>query len=127
VAGTLRLDLAQYRELEAFAQFASDLDAATKQQLIRGERLVEILKQGQYSPLTVEMQAVHIIAGQAGSCDDLTPPQVVPYIEALTTKFETSHKDLLAEVLERGSFKKSDLKDRIIAAIKAFRATYQPV
>ncbi len=51
----------------------------------------------------------------------------MPYIEALTTKFETSHKDLLSEVLERGSFKKSDLKDRIIAAVKAFRATYQPV
>ena len=126
VAGTLRLDLAQYRELEAFAQFASDLDAATKQQLVRGERLVEILKQGQYSPLTVEMQCVHIIAGQCGSCDDLTPAQVVPYIEALTTKFKTDHSDLLAEVLERGSFKKSDLKDRIIAAIKAFRATHQP-
>jgi len=126
VAGTLRLDLAQYRELEAFAQFASDLDAATKQQLVRGERLVEILKQGQYSPLTVEMQIIHILAGQAGTCDDLTPPQVVPYIQALTTKFESAHKDLLAEILERGTFKKSDLKDRINAAIKAFRATYQP-
>lgn len=126
VAGTLRLDLAQFRELEAFAQFASDLDAATKQQLVRGERLVEILKQGQYSPLTVEMQIVHILAGQAGTCDDLSPPQVVPYIQALSTKFEADHKDLLAEILERGTFKKSDLKDRINAAIKAFRATYQP-
>ena len=126
VAGTLRLDLAQYRELEAFAQFASDLDAATKQQLVRGERLVEILKQAQYSPLTVEMQAVHIIAGQAGTCDELAPNQVVPYIQALTTKFESDHADLLGEILERGTFKKSDLKDRIIAAIKAFRETYQP-
>jgi F0F1-type ATP synthase alpha subunit len=72
------------------------------------------------------MQCVQIIAGQAGTCDDLTPPQVVPYIEGLTTKFEADHKDLLNEILERGSFKKSDLKDRIIAAIKAFRATYQP-
>ena len=126
VAGTLRLDLAQYRELEAFAQFASDLDATTKQQLVRGERLVEILKQAQYSPLTVEMQCVQIIAGQAGTCDDLAPAQVVPYIEALTTKFEADHKDLLAEILERGSFKKSDLKDRITAAIKAFRSSYQP-
>jgi F-type H+-transporting ATPase subunit alpha len=125
VAGTLRLDLAQYRELEAFAQFASDLDAATKQQLVRGERLVEILKQAQYSPLTVEMQCVQIIAGQAGTCDDLKAQHVVPYIEALTTKFQADHKDLLAEILERGSFKKSDLKDRIIAAIKAFRATFK--
>ena len=126
VAGTLRLDLAQYRELEAFAQFASDLDAATKQQLVRGERLVEILKQGQYSPLTVEMQIVHILAGQAGTCDSLTPAQVVPYIEALTDKFNADHGDLLKEIIERGTLKKSDIKDRIIAAIKAFRSGYEP-
>ncbi len=126
VAGTLRLDLAQFRELEAFAQFASDLDASTKQQLVRGERLVEILKQGQYSPLTVEMQIVHILAGQCGSCDNIPAPQVVSYIEALTTKFNADHSDLLKEVIERQSFKKSDLQDRIIAAIKAFRATWKP-
>jgi F-type H+-transporting ATPase subunit alpha len=126
VAGTLRLALAQFRELEAFAQFASDLDAATKQQLVRGERLVEILKQGQYSPLTVEMQIVHVLAGQSGTCDDLTPPQVVPYIAALTDKFQADHSDLLQEILDRGTFKKSDLKDRVVAAIKAFRSGYQP-
>jgi F-type H+/Na+-transporting ATPase subunit alpha len=124
VAGTLRLALAQFRELEAFAQFASDLDAATQAQLVRGERLVEILKQGQYSPLTVEMQIVHILAGDSGSCDDLDAPQVVPYIQDLTTHFEASHKDLLNEILERGTFKKSDLKDRIIKEIKDFRATW---
>jgi F-type H+-transporting ATPase subunit alpha len=87
VAGTLRLALAQFRELEAFAQFASDLDAATQAQLVRGERLVEILKQAQYSPLTVEMQIVHILAGDCGSCDDLEAPQVVPYIQDLTMYF----------------------------------------
>ena len=124
VAGTLRLALAQFRELEAFAQFASDLDAATQAQLVRGERLVEILKQGQYSPLTVEMQIVHILAGDCGSCDDLDAPQVVPYIEDLTTHFEASHRALLDEILERGSFKKSDLKERIISEIKDFRATW---
>ncbi|MFK8822002.1 F0F1 ATP synthase subunit alpha, partial [Escherichia coli] len=69
VAGTLRLDLAQYREMAAFAQFASDLDAATRQQLERGQRLVEILKQGQYVPLPVEKQIVIIYAGTNGFVD----------------------------------------------------------
>ncbi len=126
VAGTLRLALAQFRELEAFAQFASDLDATTKQQLVRGERLVELLKQGQYAPLTVEMQIVHILAGQTGTCDSLTPAQVVPYIEALTAKFNTDHDDLLKEIITRGTFKKSDLQARVTAAIKAFRDSYVP-
>ncbi len=126
VAGTLRLALAQFRELEAFAQFASDLDASTRQQLTRGERLVEILKQSQYAPLTVEMQIVHILAGDCGSCDSLEIPQVVPYIEDLTTHFEANHKALLNEVVERGSFKKSDLQDRIIKEIKDFRASWTP-
>jgi F-type H+-transporting ATPase subunit alpha len=76
VAGTLRLVLAQYREVQAFAQFGSDLDASTQQQLTRGARFVEILKQGQYSPLTVEMQIVHIIAGDCGACDDIPVPRV---------------------------------------------------
>ena len=126
VAGTLRLSLAQFRELEAFAQFASDLDAATQRQLTRGARLVEILKQAQYSPLTVEMQIVQIIAGQAGTCDDLAVADVVPYIQALTTHFEANHQDLLGEILERGTFKKSDLKARIEKEIKDFRATWSP-
>ena len=71
VAGTLRLDLAQYREMAAFAQFASDLDAATRAQLERGARLVEILKQGQYVPLPVEKQVVIIYAGTNGYLDEL--------------------------------------------------------
>ena len=126
VAGTLRLSLAQFRELEAFAQFASDLDAATQRQLTRGARLVEILKQAQYSPLTVEMQIVHIIAGQAGTCDELAVADVVPYIQDLTTHFEANHQALLSEILERGTFKKSDLKARIEKEIKDFRGTWTP-
>jgi F-type H+-transporting ATPase subunit alpha len=83
VAGTLRLVLAQYREVQAFAQFGSDLDASTQQQLTRGARFVEILKQGQYSPLTVEMQIVHIIAGDSGACDDIPVPQVTGQLPQL--------------------------------------------
>jgi F-type H+-transporting ATPase subunit alpha len=124
VAGTLRLDLAQYRELQAFAQFGSDLDATTQQQLTRGARLVEILKQGQYQPLSVEMQIVHIVAGQCGSCDTLKVVEVTRYIRDLTAHFQANQAALLAEVLEKATFKKSDLKDRVIAAIQDFRTNW---
>ena len=124
VAGTLRLDLAQYRELQAFAQFGSDLDAATQQQLTRGARLVEILKQGQYQPLNVEMQIVHIVAGECGACDDVAVPDVTRFITELTANFEANQSALLAEILEKATFKKSDLKDRVVAAIKEFRANW---
>jgi F-type H+-transporting ATPase subunit alpha len=124
VAGTLRLDLAQYRELQAFAQFGSDLDAATQQQLTRGARLVEILKQGQYQPLTVEMQIVHIVAGESGACDDIEVDQVTRFISELTAHFQANQSALLAEILEKATFKKSDLKDRVTAAIQDFRANW---
>jgi len=124
IAGTLRLDLAQYRELQAFAQFGSDLDATTQQQLTRGARLVEILKQGQYQPLTVEMQIVHILAGDCGSCDDIAVREVTRYIKELTANFEANQAELLAEILEKATFKKNDLKDRVVAAIQAFRTNW---
>jgi len=124
VAGTMRLTLAQYRELQAFAQFGSDLDAATQQQLTRGARMVEILKQGQYQPLPVEMQIVHVLAGDCGSCDDIEPANVPAYIKDLGSHFTANHADLMAEIVERGTFKKSDLKDRIYAAIRAYRSSW---
>ena len=125
VAGTLRLDLAVYRELQAFAQFGSDLDAATQQQLTRGARLVEILKQGQYSPLSAPMQIVHILAGTQGVCDDIPADQVQRFIGDLTTDFAKANKALLEEIETRGTFKKSDLQTRVVAAIKAFRASWR--
>ncbi len=125
IAGTLRLGLAQYRELQAFAQFGSDLDASTQQALTRGARMVEILKQGQYAPLTVEMQIVHILAGDCGSCDTIRADQVTRYIADLTAHFEASQKGLLSEIIEKGTFKKNDLRARIETAIKAFRNTWK--
>ena len=116
--------LAQYREVQAFAQFGSDLDASTQQQLTRGARFVEILKQGQYAPLKVEMQIVHIIAGDCGACDDVPVAEVTRYINDMTAHFEANHAALLQEIIDRGTFKKSDLKDRVIAAIRAFRASW---
>ncbi len=123
--GPLRLTLAQYRELAAFSQFASDLDEATRKQLARGERLTEILKQPQYHPLNVEMQVVHLLAGNEGFLDDLEMPQVLPFIRDLTTHFESNASELLAEIVEKGTLKKDGLRDRLIAEIKNFAATWQ--
>jgi F-type H+-transporting ATPase subunit alpha len=102
VAGTLRLELAQYRELAAFSQFGSDLDKATQAQLARGQRLVEILKQGQYSPLAVEKQILIIYAATSGSLDDLQLDQIRPFEARLNEAMDSSHPDLLQRLLEEG-------------------------
>ena len=121
VAGTLRLSLAQYRELQAFAQFASDLDAATRQQLTRGAKLVEILKQGQYSPVNVEMQIVHILAGTEGFCDDIANNRVPAFITDLTAHFEKTHNDLLDAIkAPKATMKKGKLREDVLAGIKDF-------
>ena len=125
VSGSLRLDLASYRELQAFAQFGSDLDAATQQQLTRGARLVEILKQGQYSPESVEMQIVHIVAGNCGACDKLENDQVRPFIADLTQHFKSSQQELLAKILApKASVKKDNLLTDLENAIKKFRGSW---
>jgi len=124
IAGALRLTLAQYRELQAFAQFGSDLDAATQQQLTRGSRMVEILKQGQYAPVTVEMQIVHLLAGSNGSCDDIDVNNVVRYIADLTSHFNANESALLAEIKEVATFKKNDLRAKVESAITDFRSNW---
>jgi len=98
VAGTLRLDLAQYRELAAFAQFGSDLDKATQQQLRRGERLVEILKQPQYQPLPMEKQVTIIYAGTRGLLDELPVESLQEFEKELYAHIEKSHPDLFQEL-----------------------------
>ncbi len=124
VAGTLRLDLAAYRELAAFAQFGSDLDAITQRKLTRGARLVEILKQGQYVPMSVEMQIIQVVAGTSGAVDGVGEKDVVRFMQDLDGHIRGSHADLIAEIAERGTFKKSDLRDRIIAAVKSFASSW---
>ncbi|MCO6431275.1 MAG: F0F1 ATP synthase subunit alpha [Deltaproteobacteria bacterium] len=101
VAGTLRLDLAQYREKQAFAQFGSDLDAATQAQLARGERLVEILKQDQYKPMPVELQVISILVVNKGFADKLAVPQLRPFEAYLHSLLESSHGDLLQTIREK--------------------------
>ena len=95
IAGPVKLELAQYREMAAFAQFASDLDASTKQLLDRGARLVEILKQGQYTPLTVSEQVVYIYAGVRGYLDKVAVGDVVRFEAEVLNEIRTRHSDLL--------------------------------
>ena len=102
VAGGLRLDLAQYREMAAFAQFGSDLDAATQRQIARGSRLVEILKQGQYQPMPVEKQVLVIYAGTNGFVDRIEPENLLRYQNELFEFVESQHPDLLPAIVEKG-------------------------
>ena len=98
IAGPVKLELAQYREMAAFAQFASDLDASTKQLLDRGARLVEILKQGQYSPLTVPEQVVSVYAGVRGYLDKLAVNDVVRFEKELLAEIKLNHEDFLESI-----------------------------
>ncbi len=101
VAGSLKLELAQYRELAAFAQFGSDLDKATQAQLSRGQRLVEVLKQQQYSPLPFSKQILIIFAGTSGALDDLPVEQVRAFEEELYRYVDTSNPGLLSTIMEK--------------------------
>ena len=98
IAGPVKLELAQYREMAAFAQFASDLDASTRQLLDRGVRLVELLKQGQYSPLTVSEQVVSIYAGVRGYLDKIETRDVVRFESEVHAEIRTNHSDLLESI-----------------------------
>ncbi|HUK99670.1 MAG TPA: F0F1 ATP synthase subunit alpha [Nitrospirota bacterium] len=123
VAGTLRLDLAQYRELAAFAQFGSDLDKATVAQLNRGQRMVELLKQDQYSPLPVEQQILIIFTGTNGYVDDV-PVAVVKKFEQELLRFATSkYQTLLSEIATKKQID-DDLKSRTKAIIEEFKKTF---
>jgi F-type H+-transporting ATPase subunit alpha len=113
VAGTLRLELAQYRELAAFAQFGSDLDRATQAQLNRGQRLTEILKQGQYQPLPAEKQIVSIFGGTNGFLDDLAVEDCQPFEQALYVFMDSSYPALGKQIVE-----KKQLDDALRAEIR---------
>ena len=113
VAGTLRLELAQYRELAAFAQFGSDLDKATLSQLNRGQRLTEILKQDQFKPLPVEKQIVIIFAGTNGFLDDLAVEDLLPFEQGLDEFMDASFPALGKKIVE-----KKELDDTLRAEIR---------
>jgi F-type H+/Na+-transporting ATPase subunit alpha len=124
VAGRLRLDLAQYRELAAFAMFASDLDKATQAQLSRGQRLTEILKQNQYSPLPVEKQIVIIYAATNGHLDGYAVSECRRYEKELYAYLDTKHQSLLQAIADKKDLK-GELGDRLNATLKEFAGVFQ--
>ncbi len=113
VAGSLKLDLAQYRELEAFAKFGSDLDKATQKTLAKGERLVELLKQGLYQPVQVEKQVVSIFAGTNDYLEDISVSEVKRFEKELLEFIEVNHSDIFETIR-----KEKDLSDETINKLK---------
>ncbi len=123
VAGTLRLDLAQYRDLAAFAQFGSDLDKATQQQLNRGQRLTELLKQPQYSPMAVEQQVVVIWAGTNGYVDDIAIGDVKDFEQKLLSFVENAHSGLVAKLRERKTID-DEVREELRSAVTEFKERF---
>jgi F-type H+-transporting ATPase subunit alpha len=123
IAGSLRLDLAQYRALAAFAQFGSDLDKASMDQLNRGKHLVEILKQGQYQPLPVEKQIVIIFAGTQGYLDDLPVEQCGKFEEELYRFVDNARRGLWEEIRAKKALD-DELRAKVVAVIEEFKARF---
>lgn len=123
VAGTLRLDLAQFRELQAFAQFASDLDETSRNQLERGQRMVEVLKQPPFSPLSAEKQVMIIFAGNEGFLDDMNPSNVVRFEAELYPFIEASYPQIF-ESIRSTSKVDDDTKALMKKALEEFKASF---
>jgi len=123
IAGKLRLDLAQYRELAAFAQFGSDLDRATQLQLARGQRMVELLKQGQYQPQVVERQIAIIFAGTQGHLDDMPIDQIRPFEEFLFGFLDRNYAQVLGDIANKKELS-DDLRSALGGAIDAAKAEF---
>ena len=124
VAGTLRLDLSQYRELEAFSQFGSDLDKSTQQKLARGERIVEILKQNQYSPMPVEEQVIIIYTVTNGYLDDLPVDNLQRFEEEYLSFVDSNYAEVKEEIVESGKLS-DELKEKLDEMVKEFKDMFQ--
>ncbi|MGF1624577.1 MAG: F0F1 ATP synthase subunit alpha [Alphaproteobacteria bacterium] len=123
VAGSIKLELAQYREMEAFSQFASDLDAATQRLLARGSRLTELLKQGQYAPMPVEEQVVAIFAGVRGFLDRIAINQIGEFERQLLAGMRDRHDDVLEEIRSKQALD-DDLQARLAEIVGAFAKSF---
>ena len=121
LGGGVRLDLAQYRELAAFAQFASDLDEATRKQLERGQRVTELMKQKQYSPLSVAEQAVSLFAANEGFLDDVDLAKIGDFESALHSHMKSEHADLIAKINDTGDYNDDIIKE-LSSAMESFKA-----
>ncbi|HUF57437.1 MAG TPA: F0F1 ATP synthase subunit alpha [Thermohalobaculum sp.] len=124
VAGTIKLELAQYREMAAFAQFGSDLDQATQRLLNRGERLTELLKQPQYTPLTNAEQVCVIFAGTQGYLDDMPTAKIGGFEEALLAELRDNQEDLLKDIRDNDRKVEGDLADTIKSVIESVKKTF---
>ena len=125
VAGTLRIDLAQFRALEAFALFASDLDKASRDQLDRGARMVELLKQGQYDPVPIERQVMAIWAGTQGYLDDVQVDDVGRFEAEFLEHIDANHPEIRDHIRDVGTLPE-DVEQRLTDAIKEFRRRFRP-
>ena len=123
IAGGLRINLAQYRELAAFAQFGSDLDKSTRDTLTRGERLVELLKQDQFGPLPFESQVMVIYAGTSGQLDDLPTAQVKAFEKGLLEFLQKSHPGIGEKIRQTKKFE-ADVEEQLKKAIIEFKAQF---
>merc|ERR1711887_275022 len=123
VSGTMKLDLAQYREVAAFAQFGSDMDASTQQLLSRGQRLTELLKQNQYKPMDVAAQVCVIYCGVRGHLDVIKPEQVTDFEEKFVTHIKSTQSELLNGIKNAGQLT-PELEDNLKGVIADFLATY---
>jgi len=119
VAGSIKLELAQYREMAAFAQFGSDLDASTQRLLNRGARLTELLKQGQYQPMPVEEQVVSIFAGVNGYLDDVPTEAVTRFESGLLSHVRSEHGQVLSTIRDTGA-----LSDDTTSSLKQIVGNY---
>jgi len=123
VAGSIKLELAQYREMEAFSQFASDLDASTQRLLARGSRLTQLLKQAQYSPLPVEEQVVSLFAGVRGFLDNIPVNDVNRFELGLLSDVRQNHKGILDTIRSEKALS-SETEDKLKQAIEAYTKTF---
>ena len=124
VAGSIKLELAQYREMAAFAQFASDMDASTQQLLARGSRLVELLKQPQYSPLPMEEQVVSIYAGVNGYLDAIDVNKISRFENDLMNLIKGNYKDILKSIRDEQSLS-DKTEEKLKKAIEEFMKTFE--
>ena len=124
VAGTMKLDLAQYREMVSFAQFSSDLDASTKQLLERGARLTELLKQPVYHPMPVEDQVVSIFAGVNGYLDNIALKDIKTFEQKALETLKTNHKELLQELVQNKEISE-ELKTKLKSFFDEFSQNFQ--
>ena len=120
---TLKLDLASFREVAAFAQFGSDLDASTQSQLLRGTRLVELLKQPQYQPMPVEREVASIFCGANGYLDDVPEAEVARFESEFLQYLDRNHAELLSEIAETGQLS-DELLETLHTAVKAFKENW---